>query len=157
VVNIVAVSAGEALELVIGFGPSTSPLLGRAGAYAARHANTAAEISPGVWRASFTLRTDPEPYGRAWRLLSLVGSWRGTEVEVGGSPEPVGPVAAMASCARDWLRRVGACRAPFPAGPWPKCERCPLYDAGWAAESYSRPITWPADSPWLDGPLLPPG
>jgi len=127
------------LELVIGFGPSSSPLLGRAASYAARYASDAAELSPGVWRAAFSLGTDPEPYGRAWRLLGLVGPWRGTEVEVSGSPEPVGAVAAMVSCAREWLRSTGCCRAAFPSGPWPKCERCPLYDAAWAAESYASP------------------
>ncbi|HEX9122280.1 MAG TPA: hypothetical protein VF984_02810 [Actinomycetota bacterium] len=113
------------LELLIGFGPTTSPLFGRAASYATAHATTSAEISPGVWRAAFTLGTDPEPYARAWRLLRLVGSWRGTEVEVSGSPEPLAPVQAMTACAREWLRKVGACRAPFPSGPWPKCERCP--------------------------------
>jgi hypothetical protein len=58
---------------------------------------------------------------------------------VGGSLEPPAPTLAMTSCAREWLRKVGACHAPFPTGPWPKCELCPLYDAGWAAESYSSP------------------
>lgn len=125
------------LELVIGFGPTSSPLYSRAQSYAARHASTSAEVAPGVWRAAFSLDTAPEPYGRAWRLLGLVGAWRGTEVEVEGSPEPVAPVVAMCSCAREWLRKVGACRASFPSGAWPKCERCPIYDAGWAAESFA--------------------
>jgi hypothetical protein len=45
----------------------------------------------------------------------------------------------MTEYARGWRRRFGSSRAPFPAGPWPKCELCPLFDAGWAAESFSFP------------------
>ncbi len=144
------------LELVITFGPTPSPLFGRARSYAARHATTSAEVGPGMWRAGFSLGTDPDPYGRAWRLLQVVGSWRGTEVEVDGSPEPVSSVAAMAFCARGWLRRVGDCRAAFPSGPWPKCECCPLYDAGWAAESFA-PSSFLAGGGFpFEGPFLPP-
>jgi len=138
------------VETTVTFGPTPSPLLRRAVSYARRHATAFAETSPGVFRAGFVLSSDPEPYGRAWRLLQLVGPWRGTEVEVAGSPEPITPVLAMAECARGWLRRVGACRASFAAGPWPKCELCPLYDAGWAAESYSSP-------PFLAGGIPNPG
>ena len=126
-------------ELTVTFGPTPSPLRERAASYARQHASTCAEIAPGIWRASFSLGTDPGPYGRAFRLLSLVGPWRATEVEVGASPEALTPVLAMAECARGWLRRVGGCRAAFPVGPWPKCEVCPLYDPGWAAESFSSP------------------
>ncbi len=43
------------------FGPTPSPLFGRAAAYAARHATTSAELSPGMWRAGFSLGTDPDP------------------------------------------------------------------------------------------------
>jgi len=127
------------VELTVSFGPTSSPLFRRAVAYARAHASTCAEITPGVWRAAFVLSSDPEPYGRAWRLLQVVGSWRGTELEVAGSPEPTSTVLSMAECARAWLRRKGACRASFAAGPWPKCELCPLYDPGWAAESFAAP------------------
>src|SRR6266496_5527951 len=106
------------VELTVSFGPTPSPLLRRAVSYANRHATTCAEIAPGAWRACFALSADPQPYARAWRLLRLVGPWRGTEVEVAGSPELVAVVAVMAECARGWLRRVGACRASFPVGPW---------------------------------------
>ena len=140
--NMGAMAPRGALELTVTFGPTPSVLAGRAAAYAARHATTCAEIAPGVWRASFALGQDPEPYGRAWRLISLVGGWRATEVEVEGSPEPLTPVVAMTQCAREWLRRVGSCRAAFPSGPWPKCERCPLYDPGWAAESFAPPSSF---------------
>jgi len=140
------------IELIVTFGPTSSPLAGRAASYAARHATTSAELSPGTFRASFVLDSDPEPYGRAWRLLQLVGAWRGTEVEVEGSPEPTSPVDAMLGCARGWLRRMGACRASFPAGPWPKCECCPLYDAGWAAESFAPPSLFYGDPLGFEGP-----
>jgi len=126
-------------HLTVTFGPTSSILLPRAVAYAARYSSTFAEITPGVWRASFCLGLDPVPYARAHRLIGLVGTWKATEVEVSGSPEPLIPVLSMTECARGWLRRVGACRASFPSGPWPKCEICPLYDAGWAAESYTAP------------------
>jgi hypothetical protein len=59
----------------------------------------------------------------------------------------------MTECARGWLRRAGACRAPFPTGPWPKCELCPLYDAGWAAESYTVPPFFAGGT--LPGPPVP--
>jgi hypothetical protein len=136
------------VELTVTFGPTPSPLLRRAVAVA-RDATTWGEITPGVWRASFTLGLDPKPYARAWVLLRLVGTWKATEVQVAGSPEPLVPVVAMAQCAREWLRRAGACRAAFPAGPWPKCELCPLYDPGWAAESYASP-------PFFGGGMPPP-
>jgi hypothetical protein len=83
-------------------------------------------------------------YEWAHGLLELVGNWKATEVQVGGSLEPLVPTLAMTSCARAWLRRVGACRAALPVGPWPKSELCPPYDAGWAPESYSS-------SPYLHG------
>src|SRR5438105_1675356 len=128
---------GGEIELTITFGPSSSILLQRAIAYASCHANTAAEVASGTWRAAFTLGKDPEPFAYAHRLLALVGTWKATEVQVGGSLESVVPALAMASCARECLRRVGACRPAFPLGPWPECELCPLSDACWAAASYS--------------------
>ncbi len=42
---------------------------------------------------------------------------------------------------------MGAARAAFPTGPWPKCELCPLYDAGWAMESFSPPPFFGGDLP----------
>jgi hypothetical protein len=140
------------VELVVSFGPTSSLLAPRAVAYARAHATTFARVAPRTWRAGFSLGTDPGPYGRCWRLLCLVGGWRGTEVEVQGSPEPLAPVLAMAACAREWLRRTGACRASFPSGPWPKCERCPLYDPGWAAESFAPLTAYPWNPP-ADGPV----
>jgi hypothetical protein len=132
-------TARSPIELTVTFGPSSSLLYPRAVASATQYAATAAEIAPGTWRASFSLGADPDPYARAHRLLQLVGSWKATEVQVAGSLESLLPALSMTECARGWLRRVGSCRAPFPVGPWPKCELCPLFEAGWAAESFSFP------------------
>lgn len=88
--------------------------------------------------------------GRLARLLGLVGGWRSTEILVDGDPEPASAVAAMAWCARDWLRAVGACGERFPFGrPWPKCFVCPLLDrerAGLEIPDHV-PEGWSADSP----------
>jgi len=137
------------VHLVLTFGPTSSPLFGRAVSLARTRATEAAEVSPRVWRASFTLQEDPHPYAWAWRLLGLVGGWRGTLLDVQGSPEPLHPVQAMLSCARGWLRQVGRCRAPFPAGPWPKCGLCPLYDEGWARESFASPGPFAPPEPFI--------
>lgn len=141
-----------AVEISVTFGPTSSILLPRAISYATQHAGTCAEVSPGTWRASFSLGADPEPYARAHRLIQLVGTWKATEVQVSGSAEGLIHIQSMTECARGWLRRVGACRASFPTGPWPKCEICPLYDAGWAAESYTAPPFHSGEAPgglWL--------
>jgi hypothetical protein len=143
--------ASSKLQVTVTFGPTSSLLLPRAVAHATRHSSTCAEISPGVWRASFDLGLDADPYARAHRLIQIVRSWKATEVEVSGSPEPLVPVLSMTECARGWLRRVGACRAAFPAGPLPKCEVCALYDPGWAAESYT------STSPPFRSGATPPG
>ena len=72
----------------------------------------------------------PGPYARAHLLIQIVGSWKATEMRVSGSPKPLVPVQSMIKCARGWLRRAGACRAAFPAGPWPKCELwCRRFDS----------------------------
>ena len=67
---------GGEIELTVTFGPSSSILLRRAIAYASRHANAAAEVSPGTWRAAFALGTNPDPFAHAHRLLTLVGTGR---------------------------------------------------------------------------------
>lgn len=78
------------VELIVTFVPTTSPLFRRAMSYAASHATTCAEVAPGSWRAGFSLGSDPEPYGRAWRLVHMVGSWRegGTGCVGFGSKRP---------------------------------------------------------------------
>ncbi len=151
--NMGPMAAPPPIEVTVTFGPTSSILLRRAVGEATRHASTCAEIAPGVWRASFALGGDPGPYARAHRLIQLTGSWKATEVEVGGSPESIIPVLSMTECARGWLRRTGACRASFPTGPWPKCELCPLYDAGWAAESYTAAPFFAGGS--IPGPPVP--
>src|SRR5207245_9509206 len=115
-------------HLTVTFGPTSSILPPPAVAYAARYSSTFAEITPGVWRASFCLGLDPVPYARAHRLIQIVGTWKATEVEVSGSPEPLVPVLSMTECARGWLRRVGGCRAALPSGAGSALERCPPCD-----------------------------
>ncbi len=108
--------------LQITFGPSKSPVASQAGAYAAEHAEEATELAPGTWRASFRLGSVERIYGQASQLLSMVGGWRSTTVEVDGSPEPAWVAQQMLWCAREWLRAAGACREsffPLPTG-WPK-------------------------------------
>jgi hypothetical protein len=130
---------GEAV-LTVTFGPTVALTLPRAIAYARQHAQDLTEVAPGVWRATFRLGTgDPEPYGRALRLIRMVYGWRSTDIEVQGSPEYTAVVTLMLDCARRWLRETGACRATFPGGPFSKCAVCPLYDPAWAAESWAQP------------------
>ena len=74
--------------LQVTFGPSKSPVASRAVSYARAHAEEAAEIAPGVWRASFRLGADERAFGMAFQLLQMVLGWRSTTVEVDGSPEP---------------------------------------------------------------------
>ena len=131
----------DEVVLQVMFGPSKSPLASRAVSYARAHAKEAAEVSPGVWRASFRLGPDERTFGMASALLQMVLGWRSTTVEVEGSPEPPWVTRQMLHCAREWLRSTGACRAWFPTAlGWPKCHACPLYDAGWAAESALPPV-----------------
>jgi hypothetical protein len=74
--NMAPMDASAPLELTVTFGPTSSILLRRAVAEATRHATTCAEIAPGVWRASFALANDPQPYARAHRLIALTGGGR---------------------------------------------------------------------------------
>jgi hypothetical protein len=130
---------GEAV-LTVTFGPTQALTLPRAIAYAMQHAEDLTEVAAGVWRATLRLGTgDAEPYGRALRLICMVYGWRSTDVEVQGAPEYTAVVRIMLDCARRWLRGTGACRAIFPGGPFSKCTVCPLYDPGWAMESWARP------------------
>jgi len=126
---------GEAM-LRVTFGPTRSPLVARAVSNARARASELAEVEPGVWRVGFRLGGDERSFGEASQLVWMVLGWRSTTVEVQGSPELPRVALQMLVCAREWLRSAGACRArfPVPAG-WPKCRGCPLYDAGWAAES----------------------
>jgi hypothetical protein len=148
---------GEVL-LRVTFGPSKSPLFSRAAAYAREHAEEAAQLTPGVWRASFRLSFSERPYGDASQLLSMVSGWRSTTVAVDGSPEPAWVVEQMLWCSREWLRAGGACRERFfpLATGWPKCRACPIFDPQWAAESGVTPglgvFFDPASGAWLEIP-----
>jgi hypothetical protein len=65
----------------VAFGPTVALTLPRAIAYARQHAQDLTEVAPGVWRAAFRLGTgDPEPYGRALRLIRMVFGWRSTDI-----------------------------------------------------------------------------
>jgi hypothetical protein len=133
------VTSGPHTALTISFGPAATPTLSRAVSLARAHAEEVREEG-GTWHATFHLGPDQAPYGWALQLLYMVGGWRSTTVQVGGSPESRGTVQAMLSCAREWLRDTGACRAAFPPGRLPaKCRPCPLYDRGWAVESWVTP------------------
>lgn len=116
------------VELAVGFGPASTPMLPTAVAFARRHADHLEHVSERSWAASFLLGFQEERYGRALQLVGMVHGWRSTTFEVGGSPEPALVVRSMLSCARDWLRAQGACRAPFGPRLPPKCRGCPLLD-----------------------------
>src|SRR5437870_10040157 len=75
-------------QVTVTFGPTSSILLPRAVAYAARYSSDCAEISPGVWRASFSLGSDPEPSARAHRLIQIVGTWRPPGAGTGSRRRP---------------------------------------------------------------------
>ena len=131
------------VRLTITFGPAATPVFDAAVAYAREHAQNLDRAGPRTYRASFSLGTDPEGYGRALDLVHMVYGWRATHLEVAGSPERVQVIRAMLYCAREWLRRAGRCSERFYRGPYPKCRGCPLYDTEWAPESYSRPtLIW---------------
>ncbi len=63
-----------------------------------------------------------------WAVLDRVRVLRGTVVEVDGEPEPAWLTQAMAYCARQWVRVLGACGERFPGRPWDRCFLCPLFD-----------------------------
>src|SRR5207245_6974559 len=104
-----------------------------------QHAEALEEVAASTGLASIRLHTDEAGYGRALQLLGMVFTWRFTTVEVSGSPEHRQVVRAMLACAREWLRRQGACRATFATAIPPKCRCCPLYDPAWALESPPPP------------------
>jgi hypothetical protein len=130
---------GPQMALTISFGPSSTPTLARAVSLARAHAEDVQEKG-GTWHATFHLGHHQAAYGWALQLLHMVAGWRSTTVQVGGSPEFRGTVQAMLHCAREWVRDTRACRATFPPGrPPAKCRPCPLYEKGWAVESWVTP------------------
>lgn len=114
--------------LTVAFGPSSSRRVALALSRARRLRVDLREIAPGRHQATFRLTDDQCAFAAAWALLSEVRFVAGTEVEVDGEPETGWEASAMAHCARDWLRAVGACFEPFPGRPWSKCFLCPLLD-----------------------------
>jgi hypothetical protein len=41
----------------------------------------------------------------------------------------------------------------LPVRSWPKCDLCPLYDPGWAAESYAAPASYPGGTVAFEDPF----
>jgi hypothetical protein len=121
------------VRLTVTFGPTTSPTLPVAVAYARSHAAELTARGGRRWRAVFVLEADEEPYGRVMRLLEMVWGWRSTDVEVQGRPEPGWAIKLMALCARGWIRRGGTCLEPAHGRGLYKCSSCPLEDPDWAA------------------------
>jgi hypothetical protein len=125
----------DEVELAVSFGPAATPVLPTAVEFARRHADAVERRGERTWIASFRLGRDEERYGRAVQLVCMVHGWRSTTFDIGGSPEPNWVVLAMLSCAREWLRMEGRCRAAFGHGLPAKCRGCPLLDPEWALES----------------------
>ena len=112
--------------LTVTFGPTSSPALPRAVAYAREHADAITSPERGVWRATFRLGMDQERYGHALRLIEFVSGWRCTDVAIDGEPEWTWAIRLMLGCARHWLRWRGACGEPVESRQATKCWSCPL-------------------------------
>ncbi len=124
----------------VSFGPTSSPVLHHAVTYSIEHAWGTEELRSGTWEATFRIERDERAFGECRHLLSLVGGWKTTRVEVEGSTEYRQTVHSMLSCAREWLRSKGRCGARFSsAAGAPRCRLCPLYDAGYAGEFWVPP------------------
>ena len=93
------------VRLTFVFGPSPTPVLPAALAYAGRHADDLQPDGPGSWRATFRLGNSPGRLGRALQLARMVSGWRATHMEVQGSPEDRQVVLRMLTCARVWAGR----------------------------------------------------
>ena len=138
------------VRVSVSFGPTSSPVLAHAASYAIEHAWRTEELRSGAWEATFRIERDERAYGALSQLLYMVGRWKTTRVEVGGSVEDRHRVISMLGCAREWLRSHGRCGAWFPtARGAPRCRVCPLYDAGYAAEFWvpPSPVLWQASEP----------
>jgi hypothetical protein len=126
------------LEVVVSFGPSTSANFGRAELVARRDADTFDVDDTGRVTAGFEIEASrPRAFGQLARLLAFVREWRGTTIDVDGSPEPAYLVESMAFCAQGYAEAFGGCRENFFAGPYPKCRVCPLFP-GWPTAGHLR-------------------
>lgn len=124
------------VEVVVRFGPSRSANFPRAELVARRGADTF-DVDGRV-TAGFELKASaPRAFGDLARLLAFVQDWRGTEIDVDGSPEVGYLVASMAFCAQGYSEAYGGCRENFWAGPYPRCRVCPLFP-GWPAADHMR-------------------
>lgn len=121
--------------LTVVFGPSRSRLIPRAIEHARAGGASLTELSPGRYRASFTLRGDPAAFAHVAALSGLVRHWRGSEFLVDGEPILSTLVWEMGFCASEQLVANGRCRVPFEAGIVPdRCDACPLFDPERARE-----------------------
>ena len=119
----------KAITASVTFGPSASVNFSRALSYANRYFGLE-QIEPGRYVARVALLDARAPYLRLERLLSIVGSWSTTEVEIGGEIESGALVGCMGLCAAGWLRARGYCGERWPEGePWAKCYACPLFES----------------------------
>src|SRR5216684_423112 len=96
----------KAIGASVTFGPSASVNFSWALSYANRYFGLE-QIEPGRYVARVALLDARAPYLRLERLLSIVGSWSTTEVEVGGEIESAALVRSMGLCAAGWLRARG--------------------------------------------------
>jgi hypothetical protein len=136
------------VRVKVSFGPTSSPVLSNALRHSIEHALSTEELRSGVWEATFLIDADERDYGELRQLLSMVGGWKATRVEVSGSIEARHTVISMLACAREWLRSKDRCGARFPSARGaPRCRVCPLYDAAYAREFWVPPrrVLWPGD------------
>jgi len=126
------------LEVIVAFGPSTSPNFPRAELVARRDADTFDVDVTGRVTAGYELEAPrPKGFGDVARLISFVKHWRATEISVDGSPERDYLVEAMAFCAQGYAEAYGGCRENFHSGPYAKCRVCPLFP-GWPTAGHLR-------------------
>ena len=133
------------VHIKVSFGPTSSPVLAHALSYAIEHAWATEQLRSGIWEVTFRINDAEGDYGALRHLLSMVGGWKTTRVEVDASVEPRQTVISMLGCAREWLRSRGRCGAWFPSERGaPRCRVCPLYDAGFAQEFWvpPSPVIW---------------
>ena len=123
------------VQVTVSFGPTSSPGLAHAVAYAIEHAQRTEQLRSGTWEATFRIEDDEGDFGAAHHLLRLVQGWKTTRIQVNGSVDSRHAVRSMLGCAREWLLTQGRCGARFPSTRGaPRCRVCPLYDASYAAE-----------------------
>lgn len=121
------------------FGPSRSRFFDRALEHARAGGARLRELSPGRFRARFTLGRDPAAFAHVAALCGLVRRWRGSEFFAHGEPILSTLVWEMGFCASEQLVANGRCQVAFEAGIVPdRCDACPLFDPERAREEAAR-------------------